>query len=232
MNDLVVEKFRGLQDCILDGDNIDCPEKCLETHIYENKGRKLYAELQKRTNVKVSILGYSEIFAKTIGYVSMIIDNKGKMEDDKAYGLLFLCADVFATMARKTAQKTGLLDWINQKLTITYEQGYVPFLFEYYSDRLTSLDTMMILSLDLAMTMGYCSEVKGIAYETISGNVIYHEFNKEDDNTVKAESTLTEGMKKEFSDLYEKCDNGDIDCNEYINALYDVAENKGGSDNV
>ena len=226
MTDLVVTKFRRLEDCILDG-NIDCPPKCLETVIYENKGRNLYAEMQKRTNVKVSILGYQEIFAKTVGLVSMVIDNKGKMEDDKAYGILFLCADVLATMVRKT----DLFDWIYEKLMLTYDKGYVPLLFQDDVDELTSLDTMMILLLDLVITMGYCSDVTVIAYETIKGKVLYHTLNKGDNNTVKAKSTLTDDMKKEFSDLYEKCNDDEISCNEYVNKLYDVAENKGGSDN-
>lgn len=226
MKDLVVSKFRGLEDCILD-DN-DYKFGCLNTAIYENKGRNLYAELQKRTNVKVNVLGYREIFAKTIGYVNMIIDNKGKMEDDKAYGLLFLCADVFTTICRKT----DLIDWIYEKLVITYDKGFVPLLFQDDVDKLTRLDTMMILLLDMVITMGYCSDVTVIAYETIKGKVLYHEFSRNDDNTVKAESTLTEGMKKEFNDLYDKCDNGEIDCNEYLNELHDVAESKGGNSNV
>ena len=157
----------------------------------------------------------------------MIIDNKGIMEDDKAYTLLYVCADVMTSIC----DKADMIEWINGKLSITYETGYVPFLFEDYTDELTSLDTMMVLLLDLLITMGYCSDVKCIAYETVEGKVIYHEFNKEDDNTVKAESTLTEDMKKEFSDLYEKCNDDEISCKKYMNKLYDVVENKGGENN-
>ena len=184
--------------------------------------------MQEKTNVKVSRFAYDEVFAETIGLVSMIIDNKGIMEDDKAYGLLYLCADVLTTICNKA----DMTNWINEKLTITYEKGYVPFLFEDYTDRLTSLDTLMILLLDMFITLGYCSDVKCIAYHTINGKVICHEFNKEDDNTVKAENTLTEDMKKEFSDLYEKVSDNEIDCNEYLNELYNIADGKGGNDNV
>lgn len=214
MKDLVT-KFRGLEDMAYEYGYTDIS-------LYENNGRKTYSEMQERTNVKVSRFYDEEMFAKTLGLVSMVIENKGKMEDDKAYGLLYFCADVLTTICNKE----DMTDWINEKLMFTYEKGYVPFMFEYYTDRLTSLDTMMVLLLDLVITMGYCSEVKGIAYETVEGKVIYHEFSREDDNTVKVESTLTAEMKKEFSELYDKCDNGEINCNEYVNALYDVAESK------
>ena len=221
MTDLVVTKFRGLEDLAYEYGYTDV------IAVYEHNARNAYLEMQDRTNVKVSGFAYDEVFAKTVGLVSMIIDNKGIMEDDKAYGLLYLCADVLTTIC----DKADMTDCINERLTFTYEKGYVPFLFDDYTDKLTSLDTMMILLLDMFMTLGYCEDVKCIVYHTINGKLICQEFNKEDDNTVKAESTLTEGMKKEFSDLYEKCDNDEIDCNEYVNKLYDVAENKGGSDN-
>lgn len=222
MTDLVTKKFRGLEDLACDYGYTDV------IAVYEHNARKAYLEMQERTNVKVSRFACDEVFAKTLGLVSMIIDNKGIMEDDKAYGLLYLCADVLTTICNKS----DMTDCINERLTITYEKGYVPFLFEYYTDKLTSLDTLMILLLDMVITMGYCEDVKGIAYVTVSGKVIYHEFSRNDDNTVKAESTLTEGMKKEFNDLYDKCDNGEIDCNEYLNELHDVAESKGGNSNV
>lgn len=221
MTNLVVTKFRGLEDMAYKYGYTDIT-------VYENNGRKAYLEMQERTNVKVSGFAYDEVFARTIGLVSMIIDNKGKMEDDKAYTLLYVCADVITSIC----DKSDMIEWINGKLSITYETGYVPLLFENYTDTLTSLDTMMILLLDMVITMGYCGDVKCIAYHTIKGKLICHEFSGKDDNTVKAEITLTEGMKKEFSDLYEKFDNGEIDSNEYINKLYDVTENKGGNDNV
>lgn len=222
MTDLVVTKFRDLEDLAYEYGYTDV------IAVYEHTARNAYLEMQEKTNVKVSRFACDEVFAKTLGLVSMIIDNKGIMEDDKAYGLLYLCADVLTTIC----DKADMTDCINERLTITYEKGYVPFMFEGYTDKLTSLDTLMILLIDMVITLGYCEDVKGIAYVTVSDKVIYHEFNKEDDNTVKAESTLTEGMKKEFSDLYEKCDNGEIDSNEYINKLYDVTENKGGNSNV
>lgn len=211
----VLSKFRGLEDMSYEYGYTDIS-------LYENNGRKVYSEMQERTNVKVSRFDYDRIFTNTIGLVNMIIDNKGKMEDDKAYGLLLLCADVFATIC----DKTELMDWIYEKLTITYEKGFVPLLFQDDVDKLSSIDTLMLLSLDLAMTMGYCSDVTVIAYETIKGEVLYQPLNKGDNNTVQGETTLTEDMKKEFSELYDKCDNGEIDCNEYVNALYDVAESK------
>lgn len=221
MSDLVVTKFRGLEDMAYEYGYTDV------IAVYERNARIAYIEMQEKTNVKVSGFAYDEVFAKTIGLVSMIIDNKGTMEDDKAYGLLYLCADVLTTICNKS-DMTG---WINEKLTFTYEKGYVPFLFENYRDRLTSLDTLMILLLDMFITMGYCSEVKCIAYHTINGKTIYHEFSRKDDNTVKAESTVTEDMKKEFSALYEKVSNDEIDCNEYLNELYNIADGKGGNDN-
>lgn len=222
MTDLVTKKFRGLEDLAYEYGYTDV------IAVNEHTARKAYLEIQEKTNVKVSRFACDEVFAKTLGLVSMIIDNKGVMEDDKAYGLLYLCADVLTTICNKE----DMTDGINERLTISYEKGYVPFLFENYSDRLTSYDTLMILLLDMLITLGYCSEVKGIAYHTINGKTIYHEFSRKDDNTVKAESTLTEGMKKEFSDLYEKCDNGEIDSNEYLNGLHDIAESKGGNSNV
>lgn len=222
MKDLVVTKFRGLEDMAYEYGYTD------DIAVYKHNARKAYLEMQDRTNVKVSRFAYDEVFVKTLGLVSMIIDNKGIMEDDKAYGLLYLCADVLTTICDKEDMTVG----INERLTMTYEKGYVPFLFEYYADRLTSLDTLMILLLDMLITMGYCEDVKCIAYHTINGKLICHEFSRKDDNTVKAESTLTDDMKQAFSDLYDKCSDGEIDCNEYVNKLYDVAENKGGSDNV
>lgn len=222
MTHLVTKKFRGLEDLAYEYGYTDV------IAVYEHNARKAYLEMQERTNVKVSRFACDEVFAKTLGLVSMIIDNKGIMEDDKAYGLLYLCADVLTTIC----DKSDMTDGINEKLTITYEKGYVPFLFEGYADRLTSLDTLMILLLDMVITMGYCSDVKCIAYHTINGKTICHEFNKEDDNTVKAESTLTEGMKKEFTDLYEKVSDNEIDCNEYLNELYNITEKKEGNDNV
>lgn len=221
MSDLVVTKFRGLEDLAYDYGYTDV------IAVYEDNARRTYLEMQEKTNVKVSGFAYDEVFAKTLGLVSMIIDNKGTMEDDKAYTLLYLCADVLTTISNKS----DMTDFINGKLTLTYQKGYVPFLFEDYADRLTSLDTLMILLLDMLITMGYCSVEKCIAYNTINGKLICHEFSRKDDNTVKAESTLTEDMKKEFSDLYDKCDNGEIDCNEYLNGLHDIAEKRGGSDN-
>lgn len=221
MTDLVITKFRGLEDMAYEYGYTD------GVAVYEHNARKAYLEMQERTNVKVSKFACDVVFAKTIGLVSMIIDNKGIMEDNKAYTLLYLCADVLTTICNKS----DMTDWIYGKLTITYEKGYVPFLFENYADRLTSLDTLMILLLDMVITVGYCSEVKCIAYHTINGETICHEFSEKDDNTVKAESTLTEDMKKEFSDLFEKVSNDEIDCNEYLNELYNIAENKGGSDN-
>lgn len=221
MSDLVVTKFRGLEDLAYEYGYTDV------IAVHEHNARNAYYEIGNRTNVKVSGFAYDEVFAKTVGLVSMIIDNKGTMEDDKAYTLLYLCADVLTTISNKS----DMTDFINGKLTITYETGYVPFLFENYRDRLTSLDTMMILLLDMFITLGYCPEVKCIVYHTINDKTIYHEFKKEDDNTVKAESTLTEDMKKEFSDLYEKVRNDEIDCNEYLNELYNIADGKGGNDN-
>lgn len=220
MKDLVIKKFRGLEDMTYKYGYEDIT-------VYENNGRKAYLEMQERTNVKIDRFNYDRIFANTLGIVGMIIDNKGIMEDDKAYTLLYACADVLTTIC----DKSDMIEWINGKLSITYETGYVPLLFEGYTDRLTSLDTLMILSLDLLITMGYCGDVKCIAYETIKGEMIYHEFSRKDDNTVKAKSTLTEGMKKEFSDLYDKCDNGEISCKKYMNKLYDVADDKGGENN-
>lgn len=221
MTDLVVTKFRGLEDLAYEYGYTDI-------RVYENNARKAYSEMQEKTNVKVSRFAYDEVFAQTLGLVSMIIDNKGIMEDDKAYGLLYLCADVLTTIC----DKADMTDLINQKLTITYEKGYVPFLFEGYTDRLASYDTLMILLLDMLITLRYCGDVKCIAYHTINGKLICHEFSRKDDNTVKAESTLTEDMKKEFSDLYEKCNDGEISCKKYMNKLYDVVENKGGENNV
>lgn len=220
MTDLVVTKFRRLEDMAYEYGYEDIA-------VYESKGRKSYSEMQEKTNAKVSRFNYDRIFANTLGLVSMIIDNKGKMEDDKAYTLLYACADVLTTIC----DKSDMIEWINGKLTITYETGYVPLLFEGYTDKLTSLDTLMILLLDMVITMGYCGDVKCIAYETIKGKTIYHEFSRKDDNTVKAKSTLTEDMKKEFSDLYEKCNDGEISCKKYMNKLYDVVENKGGENN-
>lgn len=222
MTDLVVTKFRDLEDLAYEYGYTDV------IAVHEHNARRAYLEIQEKTNVKVSRFAYDEVFASTLGLVSMIIDNKGIMEDDKAYGLLYLCADVLSTICNKS----DMTDWINGKLTMTYEKGYVPFLFENYADRLTSLDTLMILLLDMLITLGYCGDVKCIAYHTINGKLICHEFSRKDDNTVKAESTLTDDMKQAFSDLYDKCCDGEIDCNEYVNKLYDVAENKGGSDNV
>lgn len=220
MTNLVIKKFRGLEDMAYEYGYTDI-------HVYENNARKAYSEIEKRTNVKVSGFACDEVFARTIGLVSMVIDNKGRMEDDKAYTLLYVCADVLTTIC----DKSDMIEWINGKLSITYETGYVPFLFEDYTDKLTSLDTLMILSLDLLITMGYCGDVKCIAYETVEGKVIYHEFSRKDDNTVKAESTLTEDMKKEFSDLYEKCNDDEISCKKYMNKLYDVVDDKGGENN-
>ncbi|MEE1020530.1 MAG: hypothetical protein U0L93_03820 [Bacteroidales bacterium] len=221
MTDLVVTKFRGLEDLAYDYGYTDV------IAVSEHNARRAYLEIQEKTNVKVSRFAYDEVFASTLGLVSMIIDNKGIMEDDKAYSLLYLCADVLTTIC----DKADMTDLINNKLTMTYEKGYVPFLFEDYADKLTSLDTMIILLLDMLITLGYCEKVKCIAYHTINGKMICHEFNRKDDNTVKAESTLTDDMKQAFSELYDKCCDGEIDCNEYVNKLYDVTENKGGSDN-
>lgn len=218
MKDLVVTKFRELEDMAYEYGYTDV------IAVYEHNARKAYLEMQEKTNVKVSRFVYDEVFAKTLGLVSMIIDNKGIMEDDKAYGLLYLCADVLTTICNKA----DMTDEINERLTITYEKGYVPFLFEDYTDRLTSLDTLMILLLDMVIKLGYCSEVKCIAYHTINGKTICHEFSRKDDNTVKAESTLTEDMKKEFSGLYEKVSDDEINCNEYLNELYNIADGKGG----
>lgn len=222
MTDLVVTKFRGLEDLAYEYGYTDV------IAVYEHNARKAYLEMQDRTNVKVSRFAYDEVFAKTVGLVSMIIDNKGIMEDDKAYGLLYLCADVLTTIC----DKADMTDCINGRLTIAYEKGYVPFLFDDYIDRLTSLDTLMLLLLDMFITLEYCSEETCIVYHTINGKTMYQMLNRKDDNTVKAESTLTEGMKKEFSDLYEKCDDGEITNDEYMNKLYDIAESKGGNDNV
>ena len=187
MTDLVVTKFRDLEDMAYEYGYTDV------IAVYENIARKAYSEMQDRTNVKVSGFAYDEVFVKTVGLVSMIIDSKGIMEDDKAYGLLYLCADVLTTIC----DKADMTDLINQKLTITYEKGYVPFLFDGYTDKLTSLDTLMILLIDTLITLGYCSEETCIAYVTINDKVIYHEFNRKDDNTVKAESTVTEGSTVE-----------------------------------
>lgn len=221
MSDLVVTKFRGLEDLAYDYGYTDV------IAVYEHNARRTYLEMQEKTNVKVSGFAYDEVFAKTLGLVSMIIDNKGIMKDDKAYTLLYLCADVLTTISNKS----DMTDWINGKLAMTYEKGYVPFLFENYTDRLTSLDTTMVLLLDMFITLGYCPEVKFIVYHTVNGKMAYHEFSGKDNNTVKAESTLTEDMKKEFSDLYEKVSNDEIDCNEYLNELYNIADGKGGNDN-
>lgn len=222
MTDLVVTKFRGLEDMAYEYGYTD------DVAVYEHNARNTYLKMQEKTNVKVSRFAYDEVFAKTLGLVSMIIDNKGIMEDDKAYTLLYLCADVLTTICNKS-DMTG---WINAKLTFTYEKGYVPFLFENYADKLTRLDTLMILLLDMLITLEYCSEVKGIAYVTVNDKLIYHEFNKEDDNTVKAESTVTEEKKQAYNELYDKYTDGEIDCNEYLNELYNIADGKGGNDNV
>lgn len=179
MSDLVVTKFRDLEDLAYEYGYTDV------VAVYEHNARRTYLEMQERTNVKVSRFAYDEVFAKTIGLVSMIIDNKGITEDDKAYGLLCLCSDVLTTIS----DKADMTDEINGKLILTYEKGYVPFLFENYTDSLTSLDTLMILLLDMFITLGYCGYIKCIAYVTVNDKLIYHEFNKEDDNTVKAEST-------------------------------------------
>lgn len=220
MTDLTIKKFRELEDMAYDYGYTDV------IAVYENNARKAYLEMQERTNVEIN--GFcGDVFTKTVGLVSMIIDNKGIMEDDKAYGLLYLCADVLTTIC----DKADMTDCINERLTMTYEKGYVPFLFEDYAERLTSLDTLMILLLDMLITLGYCEDIKCIAYVTVNGELICHEFKKEDDNTVKAESTLTDEKKQAYNDLYDKCSDGEIDCNEYVNKLYDVAE-KGGSDNV
>lgn len=182
MSDLVVTKFRGLEDKAYEYGYTDV------IAVYERNARKAYLEMQERTNVKVSGFAYDEVFAKTIGLVSMIIDNKGKMKDEKAYGLLYLCSDVLTTICNKS-DMTG---WINAKLTFTYEKGYVPFLFEYYAERLTSLDTLMILLLDMLITLDYCEKVKSIAYVTVNDELICHEFEKEDDNTVKSRKPKAE----------------------------------------
>lgn len=221
MSDLVVTKFRGLEDLAYDYGYTDV------IAVHEDNARRTYLEMQEKTNVKVNRFAYDEVFAKTVGLVSMIIDNKGIMADDKAYTLLYLCADVLTTICNKS----DMTDLINGKLAMTYEKGYVPFLFENYTDRLTSLDTIMVLLLDMFITLGYCPEVKFIVYHTVNGKMAYHEFSKKDDNTVRAESTLTEEKKKEFSDLYEKVSNDEIDCNEYLNELYNIADGKGGNDN-